>query len=115
MTGIQGNAPALSSLSAEQVVALPLETLARSVVGDLMRPGGSTPNISGWLHRVRRDYRQLKDPEALGAISEAVAWLRLRMIIVDDLRPRSEGDWVMLSRQGAQWLRGGPLPLDATG
>ncbi|MER6629312.1 hypothetical protein ABT301_13885 [Streptomyces sp. NPDC000987] len=44
-----------------------------------------------------------------------MSWLRLRMIIVDDLRPKSEGDWVMLSRQGAQWLRGGPLPLDATG
>jgi hypothetical protein len=113
MTGIQGGAPALSSLTADQVVALPLETLARSVVGDLIRPGINSPSIHNWVRQIRRGYR--KNPEVMGAISEAVAWLRHRMILVDDLSVSAEGDWVMLSRQGAQWLRDGTFQHDTTG
>ncbi|WP_369225912.1 hypothetical protein AB5J52_33985 [Streptomyces sp. R39] len=108
MTGIPGRAPALSSLSAEQMAALPLETLARSVLNDLIKPGDGSPSVQNWVRRIRRDHR--KAPEAMRAISEAVAWLRHRMILVDDLGAGADGDWVMLSRQGAQWLRDGTLP-----
>ncbi|MCP9958492.1 MULTISPECIES: hypothetical protein [Streptomyces] len=113
MTGTQGHAPAFPSLSAEQVAALPLETLARSVAVDLLAPGGGSPSVRNWVRGIRRDLR--KNSEAMRAISEAVAWLRHRMILVDDLGVGAEGDWVVLSRQGARWLRGGALPHDTTG
>ncbi|URM90949.1 hypothetical protein LUW75_14200 [Streptomyces sp. MRC013] len=113
MTGTQGRAPVLSSLPAEQVAALPLETLARSVAADLLAPGGGPPSIHNWVRRIRRDLRG--DPEAMRAISEAVAWLRQRMILVDDLGVDAEGDWVVLSRQGARWLRDGAFQHGTTG
>ncbi|MFG2606594.1 hypothetical protein ACGFT2_24015 [Streptomyces sp. NPDC048514] len=106
-------APALFSLSPEEMVSLPLDVLARSVAVDLTRSGHATASVQNWMRRIRRAYRA--HPQAMKVISEAVAWLRHHMVLVDDLSVSAEGDWTMLSRRGARWLRDGTLHPDPAG
>ncbi|MFJ3229366.1 hypothetical protein ACIPJS_39605, partial [Streptomyces sp. NPDC086783] len=102
MASRRAGVPDLSELSVEQMVTLPVEILARSVVMDLTATGDDSLSIHNWVRPIRRRYR--KNSEAIRVISEVVAWLRHEMILVDDLSISADGDWVMLSRRGTQWM-----------
>ncbi|MFF8512819.1 hypothetical protein ACF064_32580 [Streptomyces sp. NPDC015492] len=99
------SAQTLRALTPTQVAALPIDALARSVVLDMTRSGRATVSLKRWASGIRQAYRG--HPQALRAISESVAWLRHHMALVDDLGVGLEGDWITLSRHGAQWLHGG--------
>ncbi|MFE6820590.1 hypothetical protein [Streptomyces sp. NPDC057675] len=107
MTQMQQSTPTppLRALTPAQVAALPVDALARSVVLDMTRSGRATVSLKRWASGIRQAYRG--HPQALRAISESVAWLRHHMALVDDLGVGLQGDWITLSRHGAQWLHGG--------
>ncbi|SPF03130.1 hypothetical protein [Streptomyces sp. MA5143a] len=89
------------ALPAEQLTTMPVDTLARLLLRDM---AASEPlYLTLWVKKIRRPHR--RDRAVMGAVSEAVAWLRHHMYLVEDLGADAEGDWVMISRRGRQWLR----------
>ncbi|WP_324788475.1 hypothetical protein [Streptomyces sp. H51] len=94
---------ALLAMPGEKLTALPVDALARLLLNDLLLDKPPL-NLDNWVRSIRRQHR--KDPAAMGAVSEAVAWLRHHMYLVADLRYGADDGWVIVSRQGGAWLRG---------
>ncbi|MGW8358714.1 hypothetical protein [Streptomyces wedmorensis] len=81
---------------------LPVEELARIVLHELTRRGSDGIAMHNWILGTRKRYK--KSMKAMAALSEAVAFLRIKMILVDDLNYANHGGgWMALSREGKRW------------
>lgn len=101
------------TLSAEQVVELPVDELGLRILADVAATSDSHPNRHNWLnHFLNSGIYGRGTSAAIRALSEGWQWLYSRGLVAAD-PSQSSGDWVFITRLGYRVLQEGLEPLEA--